>query len=174
MRRIRRQANKRQFQICQLIHNINWQRNMFPHGHLNILQHRQRRKQRPILKKYARANLKMAHLAPAHMGNILTKKPDDAIINPLQPVQAAQQNGFTPARLADNAQHLALIDIEVQILKHHLRAKALLQMPHFNQRACSAFRDCHHHQIPIAVSAMANIASSTITKKIDFTTEART
>ena len=69
---------------------------------------------------------------------------------------------------ADHAQDLAGTDVERQMVEHDLVAEADHEIAHGDDRLLPATL----HHIPIEAKKMANRPSSTITRKIDFTTDA--
>ena len=70
---------------------------------------------------------------------------------------------------ADHAQDLAAIDVQVDMVVQQLVAEAVDQAPDLDDGFL--FAPARHVQIPMIENMMENPASSTITRKMDSTTE---
>src|SRR5271169_4190986 len=86
-----------------------------------------------------------------------------------QAEQRAQQNRLSRARCADDAQNLAAIDVQREVLEHHLVAERDDQIADAYDRL---IRRALHPYIPIEEKKIAKNPSSTMTRNIDFTTDA--
>src|ERR671918_84455 len=83
-----------------------------------------------------------------------------------EPDHGAQEHGLTAARRADHAKDFAFPHIEREMIEHDLVAEAHDEIAHVDHGLLL------HDHMPIEAKKMANRPSSTITRKIDFTTEA--
>src|ERR1043166_1259987 len=85
----------------------------------------------------------------------------------LQPDQGPQQDRLAAAGRADQSQNFAFADIERKTVEHDALAEADHEVLYVNCDAAA-----RHGYIPIDAKNTANSPSSTITRKIDLTTEA--
>lgn len=92
-----------------------------------------------------------------------------------------QQNRFSGARSANNAQNVPAPYIQIKVMMNHKAAKLIVQAAHLDHTVIGVVLGLfglilydhilnHHH--PIVVKNIAKNASSTITRKIDSTTAA--
>src|SRR5216684_4496634 len=86
----------------------------------------------------------------------------------LQTDDRAQQHRLAAARAADDSDHLAAMDIEVEAVMHRLPAEAGHQPAHPDHDVVGA---CRHRQILSSEKRIEKPASATITTKIDSTTD---
>src|SRR6266853_414044 len=91
---------------------------------------------------------------------------DGAGIRTPQAQDRAQQYRLTRAGAADDPEYLIRLHLHVQALVNDLRAKAVLQAAHSNDRIDFGLG----HQKSIFTKRMANSASARMTMKIDWTT----
>ncbi len=63
---------------------------------------------------------------------------DLAALDRIQPVDAAEQGGLAAARRADQANHLVLVDREVEAAQHRVLAVALVDIAHLQEGHGSA------------------------------------
>src|SRR5258707_15837806 len=86
-----------------------------------------------------------------------------------QPDNGPHQNRLAAAGCAEQAEDLALSDIQRQMVDHDMPAEADHKVANANCELPSRFL---HRYIPIYAKKTANSRSSTISRKNDFTTEA--
>ncbi len=79
----------------------------------------------------------------------------------LQPENTAQQYRLARSGTADDAEHLALLDRQVEVSVHDLAPEHIGQAAYFDHGA---------HQMSIFMNSTANSASARITRKIASTT----
>src|SRR5258707_14901923 len=80
----------------------------------------------------------------------------------------SHQPGLATAGSAHQAEDLAPAHVEVQMIDHDMAAEADHKVMHTDRKLSGRFL---HRYIPIDAKNTANSPSSTITRKIDFTTE---
>ena len=97
--------------------------------------------------------------------DVLPEDLDPAALGPHQPQDATQQHRLARAGAADDREHLAGPDLEVDPVVHHLCAEAGAQPPDPHD---SLVRGRH---MPSDEKTTEKIASNTITRKIATTTE---
>src|ERR1700676_3933407 len=85
-----------------------------------------------------------------------------------QPDDGPHQHRFAAAGSADQAKDLALSDIQRQMVDHDMLAEPDHEVADADRELRGSFL---HRHIPIDAKKIANSPSSTITRKIDFTTE---
>src|SRR5215468_6391827 len=98
---------------------------------------------------------------PAHHFDLAAPPRDEAD-------DGAHQDRFAAARSADEPEDFALADIERKAIDHDLAAESDHEVADADREL---LRDLRHHYIPIDAKKTANRPSSTMTRKIDFTTE---
>ncbi len=102
------------------------------------------------------------------MPDIVAQDVDAARLRPVEADDGAQQHRLAAARAADDAQHLAAPDIEIEAVMHRLRAEPRHQPAHPDHDIVLVFR---HRQIFRIENRIENAASATMTTKIDSTTD---
>ena len=117
----------------------------------------------------------MPHLARGALGDAILGVADrgphhlDLSASPRnQPDDGSHQHRLAAAGSADQAEDLAPADVQRQMVDHDLLAEADHEVVDANRELRSRFL---HRYIPIDAKKTANSPSSTITRKIDFTTE---
>src|SRR5215475_3423246 len=80
----------------------------------------------------------------------------------------SQQNRFPAARSADDAEDFAPTDLQIEMIEHDLRPKSDHQVANAYQRLIGPVAHCH---MPIDAKNIAKMPSSTMTRKIDLTTD---
>src|SRR5205085_1178675 len=85
-----------------------------------------------------------------------------------QPNDSSHQHRLAAAGSADQAEDFTAADIQRQMVDHHLPAEADHKVMHANGKFGERLL---HRYIPIDAKKIANRPSSTITRKIDFTTD---
>ena len=141
-----------------------WQGLEFTQRKRDVLKHGECRKKRALLKQHAHL---AGRVAPAEFGDGSAQHRDLAFRRVLQPQHLAQQHGFAGARTADQRQHLAAHDAQVQVLVDH----GFLVTVFKHGPELFDFDDGFGH-IPIFLKSTANSASTRITTVIDVTTDA--
>ena len=136
------------------------------HRELHVLAHGERGEERALLKQNAPAAFERAPLAFACFGEIDAEHLDRTLAARQEPDDGAQQHRFARARSADDAKDLGGSHIEGKMVEHDLVAEADDEVAHLDDRSL------RHRHIPIEAKKIANRPSSTITRKIDWTTEA--
>src|SRR5688500_15895757 len=104
--------------------------------------------------------LRLVLIAADH---VLAEHLDLALVGCLEADDRPHQHRLAGARAADHAEDLAALDVEVQALVDDLVAEAVAQPANGDDRLGAHFQ-------PIELKKTANIASSTMTRKIDWTT----
>jgi len=128
-RRLGRKAHHAQLHGGHVVHGVGRQVGELAQGHLDVLDDRQRREQRPILKQHAPL---AAHGAPRGLVGVGDVHPQHAHVASLGAAQAkdgAQQHGFSRAGTANEPQHLAGQHVQVQVLVHGHRAETVGDAP---------------------------------------------
>ena len=92
-------------------------------GQLQIFLHSQVREQVEVLEHHAHLLAYTVDVGFVHLGAL---KFDAAGGGNLQPVQAAQKGGFAAAGGADQADHVAAVDVDINALQHVQRGGGLL------------------------------------------------
>src|SRR5688572_28897102 len=128
------------------------------HRQHDVLRHRQRGKERPVMEEDAD---EAGHLRVADRGHGLPVEQHLALVGPMQAGERAQQHRLARARAARDADDLARHDVEVDPVMHHVLAEAVHD---------AARREDRTPHSPTRSKKIENSASSTITRKIDFTT----
>ena len=100
--------------------------------------------------------------------NIFAKYPDRARPPRQQPDDRAQQDRLAAARCADQADDLAPVDVQRKVIEHGLRPEADHEVADADRQR--PFIGVHGY-IPIDAKNTANSPSSTMTRKMAFTTE---
>src|SRR5690242_8641517 len=134
---------------------------------LNVLAHRQRRKQSALLKQDAPAPLHRAALVFARTEQVGAEYFNRALPARQQADDGAHQDRLAGTRAAHEAEDFAAIDIEIEVIEHDGVAETNHQIAHFDDDILA-----RHGHVPIAAKKMANMPSSTMTRKIDSTTDA--
>src|SRR6266850_5696209 len=86
-----------------------------------------------------------------------------------QPDDGPHQHRLAAAGSADQAENLAASYVQREAIDHDVATKANHEIPHANGKLSRGFL---HYYIPIDAKNTANSPSSTITRKIDLTTDA--
>jgi hypothetical protein len=144
---------------------------VFPHWKLHVLQCGERGEQRSLLEQDAPAPLHGAPLLVACTSQIDAEHLDGALSLRQQADHRAKQHRLAAARGADEAQDLAAANIEIQMIQHYAGTEPDDEVAHPNGRLLYGRSHAMRH-IPMEAKNMAKSPSSTITRKIDFTTEA--
>ena len=127
-------------------------------------------KSAPCWKSTPQRRLTASRSASDAVEDVDAEDPDRAGRRAVQPDDRAQEHRLAGARAADDAQHLAAVDVEVEPVVHHLGAEAVDEAAHLDDRL--ALRRPSGHQTSTVAKKIAKIASSTMTRKIASTTEA--
>src|SRR5260221_3532113 len=130
-----------------------------------VLRHRERREERALLEEDAdeRSLFRVADLLDG-----LALDRHLAGVGPVQPGEGFQQHRFARSRTARNAEDFAAHDVEVQLVVDHLPAEAVDDAARAEDRRGARFEAGAHS--PSFSKRMEKSASSTITRKIDFST----
>src|SRR6185436_12872353 len=127
-------------------------------GQHDVLRDRKRREERAVLEQHADEG---GALRVANLRHRLAVHEHLARARALQPGERAQQHGLARPRAAGDADDLAGLHVEAHAVVHHLASKAVDDAARGEDRG--------GHQ-PILSKKIEKSASSTITRKIDFTT----
>ena len=92
-------------------------------GQLKVLLHGQMREEVEVLEHHAHL---LAHSVDVRLVHLGALEFDAAGGGNLQPVQAAQKGGFAAAGGADQADHVAAVDVDINALQHVQRGGGLL------------------------------------------------
>ncbi len=113
--------------------------------------------------------LHVLQCAHAEVRNVLSKHLYRAGARLVEADDGSQKDGFAGTRSADNAQHLAAIDVEIDVIMDHMVAEAV----HEPSDADDDFVgwSVRHDQIFRIENRIENPASRTMMRKIDSTTE---
>src|SRR5487761_2284444 len=165
---LRRQADHFKLGDRDLVHQRLRQRQIFAQRELDILPHGKRRKQRALLEQDAPSP--GGALVAAIPGSPDSGAQDlDLAASPRnEPDNGSHQYRPAAAGSTDQAEDLAPADVERQMVDPDLPAEADHQILDADRELRS--RLLHRH-IPIDAKNTANSPSSTITRKIDFTTD---
>src|SRR5277367_6391532 len=105
---------------------------MFAHRRLNVLAHGQAGKQRALLKEYTPSLADLQMLARRQFVDVVAEHLDRSRLFVYQAKDRPGQHRLAGARSADEAQHFAAIEIEVEPIHHKMIAKAHLEPAHAN------------------------------------------
>src|SRR6056297_803808 len=133
------------------------------HRHLDILPHGERGKERPVLEHHAGAPVEARTRLLVRRKRVEAEEPDTARLRPAQPHDGAQEHRLAGARAAHHAQHLAALDVEVEIVVHDMAAELVADTAQRDDRFI-------RHHTPNSAKKTENSASATITAKIAVTT----
>ena len=164
---IGRQSHQTEFHGGDLVHQFLTHAGIFAQRHLDVLRNGLGREQCPFLKQYAPAHLQPLHLGAFDLAGGLAEHFDTAFQRMDQPDDGAQQDRLAGARAADHAQHLAAIDIKIEVIVDDSVVKAVDQAPHLDD---DVFFLLLRHQIPKTENMTEKAASITITRKMPSTT----
>ena len=134
--------------------------------HLDVLGDGQRREQRAALEQHAPAAADMLGLLLVAADHRLAEHRDLALVGRLQADDRAHQHRLAGARAADHAEDLAAPDVEVEPVMDDLLAEAVPEAADLDDRRFVVRR----HSQPISVKKTAKKASSTMTRKMPWTT----
>ncbi len=135
------------------------------HGELHVLQHRERGEQRALLERHAVPGLDLLELRDAEIPERAAHQAHLARLRALQAEDGPQQHGFSRARAADDAEHLAPLDGHVEMVVHDLAAEAIDEALDLDDGFDAGVAHMSSCQKMIAKTAFAKI-----TRKIDCTT----
>src|SRR6185312_11792161 len=121
-------------------------RQVLDHGKLDVLQHRERRIQRSLLKGDAVTRLDRAQRLAGELSDVMPLDADGSGLRPLQ---------------AEDAEDLVLANLHLQAIVDHLPAEAIAEVPNLEHRIS---------QTPISMKSTAKSASARITRKMACTT----
>src|SRR3984957_9582315 len=155
-----------QFGERNLLDQARRQVEIFADRKLNVLQRRERREQRALLEQHAPAPLDRAQLFIVDGGEVGAEHFDAAVALGQQPDDGAHQHRLAGARAADEAEDLAFEHVERRAVEHGRVAEADGEIAHADHGGVAG-----HAHIPIAAKNMAKKPSSTMTRKIDLTTD---
>src|SRR5581483_9928565 len=136
-------------------------RQVLDHGKLDVLQHRERRIQRSLLKGDAVTRLDRAQRLAGELSDVMPLDADGSGLRPLQAEDAPEQHGLAGAGAADDAEDLVLANLHLQAIVDHLPAEAIAEVPNLEHRIS---------QTPISMKSTAKSASARITRKMACTT----
>src|SRR5690242_8420054 len=100
---------------------------------------------------------------------VFPEQPHAACVGAAQAQDRAQQHRLAAAGTAHDAEDLAAVDVEVEVLVHDLFAELAAQAAHLHQSFAGVGGRRDGHQ-PISMKNSAAMASTMITRKIDCTT----
>ena len=100
---------------------------MLPHRRLDVLPHGQAGEQRPLLKQHAPSLADDQAVLRRELVDIVAEHLDRSRPLVQQPEDRPRQHGLAGARGADEAEHFAAIEIEVEPVHHQLVAEAHLE-----------------------------------------------
>src|SRR4029450_2483074 len=166
MRGARWKTHHGELEEGEIVHHRLRQLKMLAHRHLDVLKHRERGEQRPVLEQDAPALLDLEPILRQKRLGIVPEQRDVAGLGSDQPGDHAHQHGLALARAADDGEDLAAIDVEIETVPNLLTAESFGESAHADHDF-SAVLDDH---TPIPDRNMANTASKIITRKIALTT----
>jgi hypothetical protein len=163
---LRRQTDHLELGSRDFIHQRVGKHEILAQRKLNVLANGQRRKQRPLLEQNARpagCGPDLATLADAASDELdttasLRNKPDDC----------PHQHGLATPGGSDQAEDFTLANVQRQMVDHGLSAEPDDEVADADRKLGRRFG---HRYIPIDAKNTANTPSSTITRKIDLTTD---
>src|SRR5262249_16504390 len=127
-------------------------------------------KQRALLEQHTPTSRHLLTLLRVQLGEVLTEYADGATEQGGKTDDGAHQDGFAGSRRPDHAEDLAAKHVEIEPVEDKLVAEADPHTPGRDNHLPSDIR-FNHGQYRIDAKNMANSPSTTITVKIDFTTE---
>ncbi len=163
--RLRRQAHKPDLHRRDLVHQLLRQMQMLLQRDLNVLGDGEGREQRAVLEEDTPAPLDRALLGLRHVAARLAEDLDASFARPVEPEDGPKKHRLARARSADDAQDLAAVDVEVEMVVNDLPPELVAQVPHGDD-------DLALSHMPSFTNRMENNASSTMTVKMPSTTEA--
>src|SRR3954468_23825866 len=163
------EAHHHEFGDHHLVEQFLRELEIFAHRKLDVLPHRERGKQRALLKQDAPAPLHAAALVGVRRIEIDAEYLDAARHLRHQADDGAGQYGFARAGRADEAEDLAALDVEVEPVEHAGFAELHGDVANPDDGVGSWLK--RHGYIPIAAKKIANTPSITMTKKMPFTTD---
>ena len=113
---------------------------MFHHGRHHVLAHGHGREQRTVLEHDTPAALDLYSLVARKLAHVLAKHLDLTRIRGVQTDNGAQQDRLARPRSADNAQHLAPLHIEIEVLMNRHRPEAIGETSHADDRVVLTLR----------------------------------
>jgi hypothetical protein len=151
-----------------LVHQRLRQHEILTKRKLDVLPHGQGREQRALLEQDAPSRRDVLRVALARIADRLPHHLDRAAAPGDEADDGAHQHRLAAAGRADQAKDFAAVDIQRQMVEHGLAAEADHEIADANGEFGHPGL---HRYIPIDAKKTANRPSSTITRKIDFTTE---
>src|SRR5664279_190531 len=161
------EANHLQLHDGKIGHQTIGEAKVLAHGKLDVLAHAQRREQRALLEEDAPTAFHRLPFAVAGRVRVDAENADGAGFLRHEAEPGAQQHRFAGTGAANDPQNLAGTDIERQAVEHALVTEADGEIMDIDD-GCGG----HGSHQPIEAKKMAKTPSSTITRKIDLTTDA--
>src|SRR5258708_27441398 len=162
------QAHHAEFGDRDLVEQSLREVEIFAHRELDILPHRQRRKQRALLEQDTPATLDAAPRGGIRGVEVDPEHLDASADLGHQSNDGARQHRLARAGRTDEAQDFAALHVEIEPVEN-LGATELHRDIANPDNGVLHFR--RHRHIPIEAKKIANTPSMTMTKKIPFTTE---
>ncbi len=100
----------------------------------DIVKNRERRKQRPLLKKHTEAAAQRAATRRIGIENLLAEELDAPLARRQQTDNLAQQGRLAAARTADQTEHLPGFDVEIDVAMDHDIAELCAQAANLDRR----------------------------------------
>src|SRR5512144_578590 len=136
---------------------------MLAHRHHDVFGDGQRREQRAVLEEDAAALLDLDALAIREARDVLSEHLDAARGGLVEADDRTEQHRLAAARAADDAEDLAFVHVEIEILVHDLRTELVAEPAHLDHLLALAHTSS-------SMKKIAASASIRITTKIDCTT----
>ena len=165
----REELDHGQLEHHQLADHVLVQHAQFAQGEGNVIENRQCGKQRALLEEHAETLAQLALAAASAAKQGLAEQADAARRRQQQADHLAQQGGLAAARAADQGDHLAAPDLQLQMPMHPDLAETRGQVRDLDHRRHGGGA---HRGKPRLRVVMANTESSRITAVIAITTEA--
>ncbi len=137
---------------------------LLAHRCLDVLAHRERREECAALEHDAGAPADLAPDGVGRVGHLGAEHPDRAGGGTDQADDGAQEDRLAGAGAADDAQYLAPVEVEIEVLVHDMGAELGPQVAHLDDRLA-------RHQMPTSAKKIEKSASARMTMKIEITTE---
>src|SRR5258708_23416365 len=150
------------------VHQFGRHHQIFAQWKLDVLSNREGRKQRSLLEQNAPSPRSTLGAAIIGVADRSAHHLDCPALPWNEPDDGSHQDRLAAAGSADQTEDLAPSDIQRQLVDHDMPAEADHKVMYANSERPGCFL---HRYIPIDAKKTANNPSSTITRKIDFTTE---
>src|SRR5216684_8016739 len=178
---VRRQADQSHLERGDLAHGWLFQAGMLADRHDDVVGHRERGEQRAVLELHARPGLQVALGLAVHRASVDSQDLNGPLARLVEADDGAQQHRLAGARAAHQSDDLAAKYVEIEIVMDDVVAELgahaaqpehdLASVAVVNELPAFGLPLVFRHQTFASRKMTENIASSTMTLKIDSTTE---